>query len=107
MGYWSEVAVHMNTLAYYALERFDLSVVDECEIHFLDNDEVILYWDYIKWYDSFDEVKAFKEALDYLNRNGYEWYFMRIGEDINDIETIISDSYEYIYNHTPHRGIAW
>ena len=54
-------------------------------------------WDYIKWYDSFEEVQAIEDFLnwaeDKLKIDGKEidgdehFRFVRIGEEYDDIET--------------------
>ena len=57
---------------------------------------IMFKWDYIKWYEGYDEIEAFTEFMDHMdsdyeeeeNRNhGDEHYrFVRVGEDASDIE---------------------
>jgi len=41
----------------------------------------------IKWYDSYSEVSGFATFLDDVQALGYEYEFIRIGEDDTDVET--------------------
>lgn len=44
----------------------------------------LLLWDYLKWYDSFPEVRFFEDLMSELEPE--DFLFLRIGEDINDNE---------------------
>jgi len=48
----------------------------------------------VKWYESYDEVKNFTVFLDDVQKLGYEYEFMRIGEDDTDVESMTSSNAE-------------
>ncbi len=48
----------------------------------------------VKWYDSYSEVAAFPKFLDAVHEAGYEYEFIRIGEDDTDVETAQSGDAE-------------
>jgi hypothetical protein len=41
----------------------------------------------VKWYDSYSEVQRFVKFLEEVHELEYEYEFIRIGEEDNDIET--------------------
>lgn len=43
--------------------------------------------DDVKWYDSYPEVERFMAFLNEVQELGYEWEFVRIGENYVDIDT--------------------
>lgn len=43
--------------------------------------------DHIKWYESYPEVAEFEQFVEMIDELGYEYEFMRIGENDDDIET--------------------
>jgi hypothetical protein len=52
----------------------------------------------VKWYESFPDVALFTPFLDEAHKLGYEYEFMRIGEDDNDVESMNSgDAENYMY----------
>ena len=52
----------------------------------------------IKWYESFPEVARFAPFLDEVHELGYEWEFIRIGENDDDVEADNSgDAEGYLY----------
>ena len=52
----------------------------------------------IKWYDSFPEVARFPKFLDEATDLGYEYEFIRIGEDDTDTETVqTGDAQGFMY----------
>ena len=55
-----------------------------------------LYFDHLKWYESFNDVDMFNRLMEHLDANGLdEFYgFIRIGEETDDIEQRGSP-YEY------------
>lgn len=67
----------------------------------------------VKWYESFDDVKAHESLLDFLDDNGSEYgagyKFVRIGEEIDDIEQRYGGDDEYIPWDAlfVNRSIAW
>lgn len=69
--------------------------------HFVWNDKHrVLVFDAnsVKWYDSYSEVSGFSTFLDAVHELGYEYEFMRIGEDDTDVESMNSgDSEGFLY----------
>ena len=52
----------------------------------------------IKWYDAYSEVSGFSTVLDAVHELGYEYEFMRIGEDDTDVESMNSgDAEGFLY----------
>jgi hypothetical protein len=49
----------------------------------------------VKWYESYTEVALFSPFLDEVHKLGYEYEFIRIGEDDNDNEAMNSENAEY------------
>lgn len=41
----------------------------------------------VKWYNEYDEIQRFNAALDTLNNKRVAYKFIRLGENLNDIET--------------------
>ena len=95
MGYRSDIRLKLETKDFKqlktivkdtSLEEFDICKNIKDVIYYGDKyyEEDIVYcgWDYIKWYDDFQEVKQIKDFLQKL----YAYAFARFGEDITDIE---------------------
>jgi len=63
---------------------------DGCErvFDYISHEEngVIIGFDDIKWYDSYQEVAAFEAVLDELDDAGVPFCFVRLGEEDADIE---------------------
>ena len=52
----------------------------------------------VKWYDSFPEVDLFPKFLADVQELGYEYEFIRIGEEDDDLETdSTGDAENYMY----------
>lgn len=52
----------------------------------------------VKWYDSYPEIKKFLKFLEDVHGLGYEYEFMRIGEEDDDVETDrTGDAEGYMY----------
>jgi len=92
MGYRSEVYVCLKKEDLERLkakvnevESLDylLNMAEEKEV----NEEVtVIYWDWVKWYDTFPEVAAVEKFLNTLDEESKPYKFIRIGEDIEDNE---------------------
>lgn len=96
MGYYSEVAIKCEEEAY---KRFKGAFTE-----YFQPDEIlksgnlyVIHWNYVKWYEDFDEIEEIRKAMDELDdegvdtRDGLGYSFMRIGEDLTDIETRLND----------------
>jgi len=47
--------------------------------------------DYVKWYDDYPEIKTFMSFLNEIAELDFEYEFLRMGEDANDVESVTSD----------------
>ncbi len=105
MGYYSDVTLILRADAAAKLQKSladgtaasDASAVEAKRL--IDNashchraaDGAVLYqWTAVKWYDEFPEVQFIGRFLEGVN--GKSYYFIRIGEDYDDIE--VSGAYE-------------
>jgi hypothetical protein len=53
----------------------------------------------VKWYDGYEDVKAFEAMLDEVTELGYCSEIMRVGEEINDIEhRTYGEGVQYLLN---------
>lgn len=50
-------------------------------------------WDWIKWYEEYQDVRFIMDVLEKANEANIAWQFMRLGEDNSDVENISSDSF--------------
>ena len=48
--------------------------------------DIILYYSWIKWYDSYDEVQFVERMLDMMEERDLAYSFLRIGEENQDID---------------------
>lgn len=110
MGYYSEVAIAMwqDDLK----EMFALASSKDNALNLLKNAEIresgnksVIYWNSVKWYDGYDDVKFIRS---FLEQNNKEYYFVRVGEEIGDIEEIdnINDRYELWDEVHPEQSIV-
>jgi hypothetical protein len=52
----------------------------------------------VKWYDSYPDVALFTPFLDEVHELGYEYEFIRIGEDDTDVDSMSSgDAENFMY----------
>lgn len=100
MGYISEVAIKCEEKAFEMLK--DTCKMVDCipDKIYKNGEQFILYWDWIKWYESYGDVSAIISTMDKLdelqdpndyNETGYGYRFMRLGEDDDDVETREND----------------
>lgn len=94
MGYYSDVALVLTSEG----EKYLNKLIDSSNIkndvvkllkdadQTLERDDCILYsWPNIKWYLIYPEVAFIQSVLD-SNINQDDFYFIRVGENIGDIE---------------------
>ena len=91
MSYRSDVAITMRKEDYELLKEFDKenkNLIDLLESATIREKAgaVSLYWEWLKWYDSFSEVEAIEEFLGKLSDEDKPYKFIRIGEEWDDIE---------------------
>jgi hypothetical protein len=114
MGYRSDVmaafyvkdAKHLPVLKLWVDENFPVGIFDK-DIHWFKTG-MVLRCESVKWYDSYEDVKAFDAAVDkYLElvKNSEEgadvpefsYEYVRVGENYDDIETFYDgDACEYL-----------
>lgn len=96
MGYRSEVAIKCEKKAFEMFRETYNKVDFPPDKVYKDGKHFILYWDWVKWYDTYEDVGAVESVMDELNElqdlnngeeTGYGYRFMRLGEEDNDIET--------------------
>lgn len=94
MGYRSEVAIKCEEKAYEKLMETFRNVNLMPDDIFKDEEDYILRWDWIKWYQDYDYIRAVENVLDCLDNlysygegiPGYAYKLIRIGEDDTDVE---------------------
>ena len=112
MGYRSQVYLKTTTEGYITIKRRNDSIENPehrilnyaTEIKKTPSGFYKIYFDDIKWYDSFEEVKHFMESLEILQEQGIPYSFIRIGEDTDDIEhkmNYTDDMPDEIYSFEP------
>lgn len=95
MGYRSEVYLKTTTEGYIVLKQFNDSIPDPHE-QFLDMATIEMTpsgfykitFHGIKWYDSYQSVQNFHHGLDNLEKSGIPYKFIRLGEEVTDIEIL-------------------
>jgi len=130
MGYRSQVVLAMSEelrpffLTFLVSNPDAKKMVDQADIRASDcieKGDLVLGWDQIKWYPSYDEVAAmqgFVESLESEDLSEYgekegniDWgqetfKFIRIGEDHNDID-VVGHGFWELYPETRISGISF
>lgn len=57
-----------------------------------DGNQIYIGWDNLKWYDGYEEVDSIMDSLNKLEKNGYGYRYVRIGESFDDIEKMEADN---------------
>lgn len=96
MGYRSQVAfivkfdTEANAASYLEAAKVALPLIKEylSDFEVTAQGYIVVTFDYIKWYDSYEDVQALTKFYKDANESqGYEWYlFKRIGENDDDYE---------------------
>lgn len=93
MGYRSQVVFKTTTEGYLVFKRFDDSIEDSdskplsgAEIYKTSSGFYKIAFDDVKWYDSYASVRKFYEGMDKLEEQDIPYKFIRLGEEIEDIE---------------------
>lgn len=89
MGYRSDVGIMCQPKAYEMFKK-EFNVI--CPHKVLQcGDYHLLIWEWVKWYDEFDDVAKANEIMAELNdrdhEDGYGYKFLRIGEEDTDVES--------------------
>lgn len=93
MGYRSEVAIRCQDNAYKMFEKAWGEFTPDKIFH--QEDDHLIYWDWVKWYEDYPDVSAIENIMSELNKLSNDeaiekkmgYRFMRLGEDDTDIET--------------------
>ena len=92
MSYRSDIYLKTTKEGYKALDKY-IKERSEKGYHLfttpdkllLNGFEVTMEWDYLKWYDEFEEVNTIDDAVCDIS-DKYPIHFVRIGEDMEDID---------------------
>lgn len=101
MGYRSNVAYALEFRELNCKRKFVVmakldpqfnEALKECK--HVDDDKLYLYaeFDWVKWYDDYEDVKCHMDMLSHLDENkldGVSAKFVRVGEEHDDIEEIV------------------
>lgn len=102
MGYHSEVAIKCEKKAYEMLKEICQSVNCMPDKIFKNESEYILYWDWIRWDECYEDIGAIDQVMcnleDHGNEDGeYGYAFIRLGESDGDIEIRSNDENMELY----------
>lgn len=101
MGYRSDIRIRTTKKGYEIMkaevENFlkenNLDVLwnllknNGVEIEEIDN-VVTIDWNWLKWYEEYKDVQAIMKSLSILSEKNIDYQYMRIGEELDDIEEI-------------------
>ena len=106
MGYRSEVALALCPEADELLQANAKWIPELAElIKDSESDaEERYFWSSIKWYESFPEIDAMNRFLAFLECHDYQFGFIRLGEEEDDIERMGHPSEYDMYIQ---RSIEW
>lgn len=119
MGYRSDIRIRTTKEGYEVMKKFIEKYIKENvnEQNLKDYDYnlmeqaiktemsgvITLDWNYMKWYEGekgYEDVDAIMKSLDILDEKGIDYQYMRIGEEIDDIDErweINNDSFDSFY----------
>lgn len=106
MGYYSTAAIKVEDKAFKEYFENNKTMLVWRE-HYILEDRVdipihYLIWDWVKWYDEFEEIAEIENTVDLLidkDEKGYQISYCRIGEEEGDVEHRCSSNFydEYIH----------
>lgn len=76
-------------------DSYHKNLLDSLDIKRISSEDenVLLFgWDWLKWYEEFDSVKAIMEGLKLLEDEDIPYHYIRIGESEGDVEEILHDA---------------
>ena len=113
MGYRSEVAVviafkdeaQRDTFLALQIAKKDEDINEALkEVKKLESNKLFYYASDVKWYESYDFVKAvtnlYLEAVELYGDDGAGYRFTRIGEEVEDIEIDEGGEYDDLWDYT-------
>lgn len=96
MGKISEVAIKCQEKSYEKLMETCKKLEYLPDKIYKDDDQYILYWESVKWFDWLEEPKAIENVLSDLDNlcdePGYGYKFIRIGEETDDEEFMTNNN---------------
>ena len=115
MGYRSEIYLKTTAEGFVMLKQLDdkIKIKEEKPLYGLTiektpEDFYRMSALFVKWYDEHEQVINFNEALHQLKKQNIPFVFIRIGEDVNDVEVNqnwTDDMPEELFNFTPQVSI--
>tara|TARA_Y100001973_G_C5195552_1_gene334006 strand:- start:2283 stop:2603 length:321 start_codon:yes stop_codon:yes gene_type:complete len=106
MGYRSQVALALCSEADELLKANAKWIPELAEL-IKDNESDAperYFWSSIKWYDSFKEIDVMNRFLEFLEHHDYQFGFIRLGEEEEDIQRM---GYPSEYDMWVNRCIEW
>ena len=95
MGYRSNIYLKTTTEGWIVMKKFNDSIenrahqpLDGAEVNKTESGFYKITFDDVKWYDSYEQVKNFNKVLDMYEEQEIPYSFIRLGEDVDDIEHI-------------------
>lgn len=104
MAYYSNVRLLTTRKGYEKLSEFvrdkigdnvDYNLLENCSFKSVHCNTVFMGWNNIKWYENnelFKDVDAIMKGLDYLYDNNLSYHYARMGESIEDYDSLESDN---------------
>lgn len=93
MGYRSQVYLKTTTEGWLVIKQFNDKIENPdhrplcgADISRTKSGFYKITFDDVKWYDSYEEVENFNDALDLLEEQDIPYSFIRLGEDTGDVE---------------------
>ena len=93
MGYRSRVYLKTTTEGYILLKQFDKKIDDleakplaYADIYKTPDGFYKIEYEDVKWYEEYKQVQSFKKALEFLKEKDIPYSYIRLGEDVEDIE---------------------
>lgn len=96
MGYRSDIRITTSKEGFKVLSEFakkylenknkDYDLLKDLDLMVEGKEQCYFGWDYVKWYDGYNDVDAIMKGLEYLEDNNYSYRYMRIGESYDDCE---------------------
>ena len=83
MGYRSQVCVAIEKELFETKGEILKTAIKDCDLISLADKIYYLYWNGVKWYDGYEDITIINKFVD---DNLEDTYFIRIGEDTEDIE---------------------
>ena len=86
MGYRSTLAIAFKKKAFYDHVGSAIKDFKDCDTIQETSDTVTFFWEDVKWYEDYEDVKSVMGVLDKLEIEDYG--YLRIGEDDDDTERL-------------------